>query len=308
MSAAIDGKSDALFWREFGVVLVLLFLFFIAMIILARIVGGAALERIANAEPDVLARIAPVAEVRVGDPKAATEAEPVQVAGAGGASIASQSGEQIYNTACTACHATGAAGAPKTGDKAAWEPRAGAGVDALVQTVIKGKGAMPPNAGNPGLDEAAIKRAVAYLLEQVDMAPEGVSSAAPEGGAEAAQPSAESESAQNTPQSTKAAQSTETAQSEQVAAAPAADDGVGEAVYNKACLACHSTGAANAPKVGDKAAWEPRLAQGMAGLLNSSISGKGAMPPKGGIQSLTEAEISAAIQFMLNKTGVSAGG
>ena len=54
--SATDSKSDALFWREFGIVLGLLFVFFVAMIVLALAVGGAALDRIANAEGDVLAR------------------------------------------------------------------------------------------------------------------------------------------------------------------------------------------------------------------------------------------------------------
>jgi cytochrome c5 len=80
------------------------------------------------------------------------------------------------------------------------------------------------------------------------------------------------------------------------AAAPAAANG--EAVYKQACFACHATGAANAPKLGDKAAWAPRIAQGNAKLYESSIKGKGAMPPKGG-SSAPDADIRAAVDYMV---------
>jgi len=73
---------------------------------------------------------------------------------------------RTYRTACAACHMTGAAGAPKTGDKAAWEVRLAAGVDTLVKNAIKGKGAMPPKGGRPNLTEAQIKSAVEYMLAE----------------------------------------------------------------------------------------------------------------------------------------------
>ena len=92
------------------------------------------------------------------------------------------------------------------------------------------------------------------------------------------------------------------------AATGAVDLAAGEQIYQSACFACHMTGVAEAPKIDDPAAWEPRLAQGMAGLLQSSIDGKGAMPPKGGFAHLTEDDLRNAIEFMLVKAGVSAGG
>lgn len=75
-------------------------------------------------------------------------------------------GKEIYTKTCVVCHATGVADAPKLGDKAAWAPRAKLGQDALVASVIKGKGAMPPKAGNANLSDADIKAAVGYLLGQ----------------------------------------------------------------------------------------------------------------------------------------------
>lgn len=76
-------------------------------------------------------------------------------------------GKSVYDTTCVACHATGVANAPKLGDKAAWAPRVATGKDALVKSVVTGKGAMPPKAGNAGLAEADIKAAVDYMLSSV---------------------------------------------------------------------------------------------------------------------------------------------
>ncbi len=72
--------------------------------------------------------------------------------------------------------------------------------------------------------------------------------------------------------------------------------------YRTACAACHATGAAGAPKVGDKAAWAPRIAQGMATLLKHAMNGKGAMPPKGGRPNLTEAQIKSTIEYMVSQS------
>jgi len=70
------------------------------------------------------------------------------------------------------------------------------------------------------------------------------------------------------------------------------------ALYAQGCAVCHATGVANAPKLGDKAAWAPRLAAGVDGLTASAIKGKGAMPPKGGTAA-PEAEIKAVVAYML---------
>lgn len=73
---------------------------------------------------------------------------------------------RTYRTACAACHMTGAAGAPKTGDKAAWKARIAAGMDTMVSNAIKGKGAMPPKGGRPNLTDAQIKAVVAYMVNE----------------------------------------------------------------------------------------------------------------------------------------------
>ena len=79
----------------------------------------------------------------------------------------------------------------------------------------------------------------------------------------------------------------------------------GEEVVKAVCGACHTTGAANAPKIGDKGGWAPRLAQGLDGLTKSAIKGKGAMPPRGGLPDLTDYEIARSIVFMATQSGAS---
>ena len=73
----------------------------------------------------------------------------------------------------------------------------------------------------------------------------------------------------------------------------------GKAVYDKTCVACHASGVANAPKFGDKAAWAPRIATGNDAMLSAVIKGKGAMPPKAGAAGLSDADIRAAIDYMV---------
>jgi cytochrome c5 len=76
----------------------------------------------------------------------------------------------------------------------------------------------------------------------------------------------------------------------------------GEQVYQAQCSACHATGAAGAPKVGDAAAWGPRIAQGFETLLNSALKGKGAMAPQGGGDH-SDFEIARAVVYLANQGG-----
>jgi cytochrome c5 len=87
--------------------------------------------------------------------------------------------------------------------------------------------------------------------------------------------------------------------------APAATPGArgGEEIVKAVCAACHQAGIANAPKIGDKAAWAPHIKQGLNGMLATAIKGKGAMPPRGGAADLTDTELARAIVFMANQSG-----
>jgi len=75
----------------------------------------------------------------------------------------------------------------------------------------------------------------------------------------------------------------------------------GEAVYSSACMACHGTGAAGAPKLGDKAAWSPRIAQGSSTLVQHALQGFKGMPAKGGCTNCSDAEIKAAVEYLTAK-------
>lgn len=75
----------------------------------------------------------------------------------------------------------------------------------------------------------------------------------------------------------------------------------GDAVYSSACLACHGTGAAGAPKLGDKPAWSGRLAQGKSTLLQHALEGYKGMPAKGACTTCTDEEIKAAVEFLVDK-------
>jgi len=88
-----------------------------------------------------------------------------------------------------------------------------------------------------------------------------------------------------------------------VAAAPASSGPKsGDEVYNSSCNACHATGAAGAPKVGDAAAWTARLDKGMEALYTSSISGFNGMPAKGLCMSCSDDELKAAVDYMVENS------
>ena len=86
----------------------------------------------------------------------------------------------------------------------------------------------------------------------------------------------------------------------------ASPDDKGKAVYDGSCFACHTSGLAGAPKLGDKAAWEPRVAQGMDTLVARAIQGfqgqGGIMPPKGGRADLADADVKAAVMYMVEQS------
>jgi len=78
-----------------------------------------------------------------------------------------------------------------------------------------------------------------------------------------------------------------------------ADPAAGQQVYRQTCAFCHDKGIAGAPRVDDSMAWGLRMAQGVDALYTSAIHGKGAMPARGGNPALTEADIEAAVDYML---------
>jgi cytochrome c5 len=166
-------KADDVFLREFGLILLALTTFTLIVFFTARAIGGSSFEKVQNSQQAVLERIQPFGKARVGKSNevvvAAAPAAPATAPAA--APAAGQTGAAVYSKSCIACHSTGAAGAPKVGDKAAWEPRLAQGLDALVGSSLKGKGAMPPKGGNTSLSDAEVKSAVQYMLEKSGLQP-----------------------------------------------------------------------------------------------------------------------------------------
>jgi cytochrome c5 len=126
----------------------------------------------AMSDAAVAQRIAPVAKLAI-DPNAPAPAPAAPAPAAtpaaappAKAQAAADAGKATYEAACAVCHAAGVAGAPKTGDKAAWSTRlkAAKGKNGLYASALKGKGAMPPKGGNAALSDEAVKAAVDHLL------------------------------------------------------------------------------------------------------------------------------------------------
>ena len=208
-----------------------------------------------------------------------------------------KAGAEVYKTQCAACHESGAAGAPKFGDAAAWEPRIKAGYPALVASALKGKGAMPAQAGGD-FDETEIGRAVVHMANAGGAKfnePAAPAATAPK--AEASAPTAPAAApTAASPAAPAAASAAVAVVAEAASAAPA---NPGKTMYDTACIACHAQGVSGAPKFGDKAAWADRVKLGVPTLVAEVIKGKGAMPPKGGRADASDADIKAAVEFMV---------
>ncbi|MCE8035315.1 cytochrome c5 family protein [Billgrantia tianxiuensis] len=205
-------------------------------------------------------------------------------------------GAGIYGQVCAACHDTGAAGAPRRGEEGEWSERIDQGWETLLDHAINGFNAMPARGGNPNLSDEEVAAATAHLLEPVMDVPET-------GGDDAAAEEAVSEEGPVEEDAEAAAVATEDAAADEEATgdeeANGASDIDGEAIYNQACMACHMTGAAGAPRRGEAGEWEGRIDQDIETLYDHAINGIGAMPPKGGHTNLSDDEVRAAVDFLV---------
>ncbi len=214
----------------------------------------------------------------------------------------------VYTSTCAACHASGVAGAPKTGDAGAWSARLAQGYDTLLGHAINGIGAMPAKGGNTALADIEVARAVVYManesgasIKEPEVKEEGAveagtadeNGAATEPGADSTAPAADATPA--------AAGDTAAPAPAAAASAPGASAEVGKKIYDASCVACHGAGIAGAPKLGDKDTWAPRLAQGNDVLYTHAIQGfqgkTGMMPPRGG-STASDDEVKAAVDYM----------
>lgn len=169
-----------------------------------------------------------------------------------------RSGKEVVEEQCIKCHGTGAQGAPRMGDKAAWRSRATKGLTSLTQSALRGIRNMPPHGARFDFSDIELKRAIAYMVNQ--------------SGGQWREP---------------------------VDTVPAGQR-TGRQIVEARCHLCHETGKGGAPKIGDRAAWIPRLRQGFEVTVRSAINGHGGMPARGGLPDLTDHEIRAAIVYMFN--------
>ena len=189
-----------------------------------------------------------------------------------------KSGQEVFEAVCTTCHTPGALGAPKFGNKGDWGPRIAQGYETLIKHALEGIRQMPPRGGDGDLSDTEVARAVAYMADAA-----GAKFKAPEAAAPAAPAAAGATGA--------------------AGAAPKADPAEGKVVYEGTCAACHATGVAGAPKMGDKAAWGPRVSQGYATLYSHALNGIRAMPAKGGNAALSEADLANAVGYLMTQGG-----
>jgi cytochrome c5 len=124
--------------------------------------GLAAGAAVASVEDEIRDRIKPVGEVCLqGEDCGEAAAAPAEESG----SASARSGSEVYNAACTACHATGAAGAPIMGDAGQWAPRIEKGMDTLVDHAINGFNGMPPRGACSNCSDDEIIAAVEHMVE-----------------------------------------------------------------------------------------------------------------------------------------------
>jgi cytochrome c5 len=240
-------------------------------------------------------RIAPIAQVSVRDANAPR---------------VYKTGEQVYQAVCSACHASGAAGAPKFGNSGDWAPRIAQGYDTLWHTALAGKGAMPARGGTSPDDysDYEIGLAVAYMANHgganfqdppkpapgAANAASGAAAAAPASGA------TDANAAQALAAAAAIAAIPQTGSAPAGGAAQSADASqAGKALYTQVCQACHAAGVLGAPKFGNKADWAPRLKDPMDTVYNYALHGKGQMPPKGG-SNASDADVKAAVDYMVS--------
>ncbi|MEO6410849.1 MAG: c-type cytochrome [Burkholderiaceae bacterium] len=277
-----DGPHEGPIKTPKQLILAVLYAFVVPVIAIILLVSYVTTQHEPSAGSDALTdqavalRLQPVGRVEIKD-----SSDPTSL----------KTGEQVFAAVCTACHTAGVAGAPKLGDAAAWGPRIATGHEALLNSALKGKGAMGAQGGGDYSD-VEIDRAVVYManqgggkldvLKSLVAAVGGAASAPVVAAPAAAAPDAKPAASASAPIA--------------VAAAPA---GAAPALYSQICQACHANSVAGSPKFGDKAAWAPRIGQGLDALTASVVKGKGAMPPKGG-SSASEAEIHEVVAYMVN--------
>ena len=319
----MSGATDSGMVKTMGIVMACLAVLAVVCVLAARLLGIGSTDFDDPVQRSaLLQRIQPIAAVR-------TSADEMPADNVVASASAAKSGEELVGGACAACHLSGAAGAPKLDDDAAWAARRESGLDTLVASVINGKGAMPARGGSAYSDDE-IKLAVQHMAGFEVAAAEEPAAEEPaaddSGSDEAVSEEAASEDTANAdaasePADTEQADAATDEASEEAsvevgaaqeagadaAAAPLVVGQVPEGLTDNirasvdgVCAGCHLGGVAGAPKTGDTVAWQERADKGLAALTSSVINGLNVMPPRGG-STLTDEEIPVAIQYLMSK-------
>jgi cytochrome c5 len=167
----VSAEHDRKFFDTFMLILGILAAITIGLMVLAGMISDRTAKQFHEEDPlkqqETLARIAPVAKVAVAGQDNSALAPPAPAAAVAAVDLP---GEEVYAQVCGACHTAGVAGAPKTGDKAAWAPRIAQGPDTLHKHAIEGfqgkAGYMPPKGGRTDLSDQSVINAVDYLVNK----------------------------------------------------------------------------------------------------------------------------------------------
>ena len=263
-------EQDKIFFRNFSLALGVIAVMMVIFFVVAQFAAS-------DDEAEAKMRAVKVAEITkpVGQVTAVGEevemaAEEMTASTEGEAS--GDVGKTVYEGLCVNCHGIPAMASmiPQTGDAAAWAARVEKGKDTLYDHAINGfvgeMGMMPARGSNPKLSDDEVKAAVDYMVAQLEAAP--------------------------------ATASTDT---------EAADSDTGKTVYDGLCVNCHGVAALASmiPQTGDATAWGPRIEKGMDMLYDHAINGfvgeLGMMPGKGGNVKLSDDEVKAAVDYIVNQ-------
>lgn len=179
----------------------------------------------------------------------------------------SKQGKNIYSQYCAGCHATGAGGAPIIGNTKDWGPLIKQGLNTLYKNAINGIGGMPAKGTCGSCSNQDIQVAVQYIVSKSKPGATTIPSKAPKG---------------------------------KRFRKLSADDG--KAIYERYCAFCHNGANPEAPKLGDTAAWDKLSKKGFDVLVINSIKGYNNMPPRGGCAKCNDAQIKAAVKYMLQQS------